>query len=175
MTIIYPEATPSQGNIKLKAVLAITNTAAPSLATEINAATSLDLSMFVRDWNPDITSNTGTAAPRLGTRLQLPQEGQTQLSAVEIRYVYDPQAADTTNENKAKSMLTQGLVFYIVVRKGKDAQNVAFAASQQVEVWKFRAGRQNRTRSGDDEFSEFEISQMLFPTLVPTETSVIAA
>lgn len=162
MTVIYPEATPVQGFTKVKFVLAISNSAAPSLATEVNAATSLDVSFFIRDWNPQLTANTGSAPNRLGTTVQLPLEGNTQFSSVELRYVYDPQGAPTVNENKLKAMLVRGLEFYAVVRKGIDA-NTAFIATDKVEVWKVRAGRQNRGRSGEDEFSEYEIIQNVFP------------
>jgi hypothetical protein len=174
MTLIYPESTPSFGNTKVKAVATIASDAAPSLATEVNAVSSLDVSCFIRDWNPEITSNSGTAPPRLCTKTSMPQEGTSQFSAVELRYVYDPQAADSTDENKAKALFVQGTTHKFVVRKGLDAQSTAFAASQRVEVWEMRAGRQNKVRSGDDEFAEFEISQMFYPIEAPTD-GVIAA
>jgi hypothetical protein len=166
MTLIYPESTPSFGNTKVKAVTTIASDAAPSLATEVNAVTSLDVSCFIRDWNPEITSNSGTAPPRLCTKTSMPQEGTS--------HVYDPQAADSTDENKAKALFVQGTTHKFVVRKGLDAQSTAFAASQRVEVWEMRAGRQNKVRSGDDEFAEFEISQMFYPIEAPTD-GVIAA
>lgn len=174
MTIITPEATSVQGNTKLKAVLTIATLASPSLASEINAASSLDVSCFIRDWNPEIQSNTGFAPPRVCTTVQLPVEGNTQFNPIEIRYVYDPQGADTTDDNKAKALFVRGTEFYMVVRKGLDAQATAFAATQRVEVWKFRAGRQNLVRSGTDEFSEYEISQQLFPLAEPTMAVIVA-
>lgn len=174
MTIIFPTATPVQGNTKVKFCLAIATLTAPSLATEINAASSLDVSFYIRDWNPQLTTNTGNSPNRLGTSTTLPVEGNTQFSPVELRFVYDPQAADTTNENKLKAMLPRGTIFYAVVRKGLDAQNTAFAATQHVEVWKCRAGKQNRTRSGDDEFSEYELTQNVFPLQDLTD-GIIAA
>ena len=38
---------------------------------------------------------------------------------------------------------------------------------QRYELWRFRAGRQNFVRSGEDEFGEYEVSQMLFPLSEP--------
>lgn len=172
MTVIYPEATPVQGNTKAKAVLTIANPASPALATEINAASSLDLSCFLRDLNPEMTSNSGSAPNRLCTTVQLPVEGNTTFSAIEIRYVYDPQAADTTNDNKAKALLLRGTELYIVLRKGLDARATDFAVGQYVETWRFRCGRQNRVRSGEDEFSEYEISQLIYPLTEPTYGTV---
>ena len=175
MTVIYPEATPVQGNTKVQAVLSIGTLASPDLSSEINAGTSLDLSCFLRDWNPEINSNTGSAPNRLCTVVSLPVEGNTQFQPIPIRYIYDPQGDNTVDENKAMTLLTRGTEFYAVVRKGLDAQNTAWAAGQRVEVWKFRCGRQNRLRSGDDEFSEYEVVQNLFPQREPELDAVIVA
>ncbi|HET9501658.1 MAG TPA: hypothetical protein VFO98_15505, partial [Marmoricola sp.] len=68
----------------------------------------------------------------------------------------------------------RGTELYFVVRKGFDAQNTAFAASQKVEVWKVRCGRQNFVRSGEDEFSEYEVSQQIFPLVEPVYGTVAA-
>lgn len=174
MTVIYPEATSVQGNTKIVAVATIADTSAPSLATEIGAAGSVDISCFIRDWNPELQSNQGNAPSRLCTTVQLPVEGNTQFSPIEIRYVYDPQAATSTDDNKARLLLAQGAEFYFVVRKGLDAQATDWAASQYAEVWKVRCGRQNYVRSGEDEFSEYEISQLIFPLTEPTFAQIAA-
>lgn len=174
MTLVYPEATPVQGNTKVQAVLTVADTAAPDLSSEINAVTSVDLSCFLRDWNPEINANEGSAPARLCTTVQLPVEGNTQFQAIEIRYVYDPQAGSGTDENKAKTLLVRGTELYLVVRKGLDAQNTDWAAGQYVETWKFRAGRQNFLRSGDDEFSEYEVVQKLYPQVEPVYGQIAA-
>lgn len=169
MTVIYPEATPVQGNTSLLLMTAVVDLDSVAVTTEVNAATSLNLSCFVRDWNPEMTSNSGNAPARLCSTVQLPVEGNTQFSPIEVRYVYDPQGDDTTDDNKAKAFLTRGTEFYALVRKGFDAQSTAFAAGQRYELWKFRAGRQNKVRSGTDEFSEYEISQQWFPLTEPVD------
>jgi len=174
MTVIYPEATTVQGNTKIQVVASIADTSAPDLSSEIEAVASLDISCFVRDWNPELQSNQGNAPSRLCTTVQLPVEGNTQFNPIEIRYVYDPQAATSTDDNKARSLLTRGSEFYFVVRKGLDAQNTDWAASQYVEVWKVRMGRQNYVRSGDDEFSEYEITQQVFPLTEPIYAQIVA-
>lgn len=174
LDILYPEATPVQGNTTIAVVASVDDLEAPSLATEINAAGSLILSCFVRDWNPELQSNQGNAPSRLCTTVQLPVEGNTQFNPIEIRYVYDPQADDTSDDNKAKALLTRGSEFYFIVRKGFDAKTTDFATTQRVEVWKVRCGRQNRVRSGEDEFSEYEISQQIFPLIEPVD-GVVAA
>jgi len=173
MTVIYPEATPAQGNTSVKVVLTIANPSAPT-AAEVNHASALDISCFLRDWNPEMQSSTVTAPNRLCSGVQLPVEGRTQFNPIQVRYVYDPQAADAADDNKAKALLVRGTEFYAVVRKGLDAQSAAYAAGQRVEVWRFRCGRQNFVRSGDDEAGEFEVSQQLFPLAEPIY-AVIAA
>jgi hypothetical protein len=174
MTVIYPEATPVQGNTSLLLMPTVADLDSVSLATEVNGASAVNVSCFVRDFNPELQSNTGNAPARLCTVVQLPVEGLTQFSPIEVRYVYDPQAADSTNDNKAKAFLTRGTEFYALVRKGFDAQNTAFAAGQRYELWKFRAGRQNKVRSGTDEFSEYEISQQWFPLTEPVDGTIAA-
>lgn len=163
-----------QGNTSLLLMPTVAVLASASLASEVNAASAVNVSCFVRDFNPELTSNSGTAPARLCSTVQLPVEGLTQFSSIEVRYVYDPQAADTTNDNKAKAFLTRGTEFYALVRKGFDAQATAFAAGQRYELWKFRAGRQNKVRSGTDEFSEYEISQQWFPLTEPTDGTIAA-
>lgn len=174
MTLIYPEATPVQGNISLLLMTDVADADSVSLASEVGDAASLNVSCFVRDFNPELTSNSGSAPPRLCTTVQLPVEGLTQFSAIEVRYVHDPQAADSTDDNKAKAFLTRGTEFYALERQGLDAQTVAFAVGQRYKLWRFRAGRQNEGRSGTDEFAEFEIVQQWFPLGEPVPGVLVA-
>lgn len=173
MTVIFPEATSVLGNLKVAVVDTVASLAAPGLAAEIAAGTTLDVSCFIRNWNPDIQTNTGSAPTRACTTLVLPIEGQTQLAGIPIAYVYDPAAATSTDDNKARLKLAQGSEFVVVVRKGLP-YTTAWAAGQFVESFKVRCGRQNKVQSGDDEFAEFEIQQLLFPLVEPVD-GIIAA
>lgn len=173
MTVLYPEATPVLGNTKVLVTPSVATKTAPDLSAEIGHASALDISMFIRNWNPDIQTNTGTAPTRLGTTLQLPLEGQTQLSGILISYVYDPQAATSTDDNKARLLLTQGSEHAAVVRKGLPF-TTAFDVGQYTETLTFRCGRQNYVQSGDDEFSEYEIQQYLFPLIEPVHGQIVA-
>lgn len=172
--IIYPEATPVQGNRSLVLLADVADPDSVSLATEINDETSLNISCFVRDFNPELQSNSGSAPPRLCTVVQLPVEGLTQFSAIEQRYVYDPQGDNTTDDNKAKAFLARGTEFYALDRRGLDAQATAFAVGQRYKLWRFRAGRQNEGRSGTDEFSEEEIVQNWYPLAEPVDGVIVA-
>ena len=163
MTVYFPEATPVLGNLKMNAILTVADPAAIKLATEWNANSSVDLTCFVRPLIPSATTNSGSAPNRMCTTITLPNEGRTEISAFELRYVYDPQADDTDPDNKAKALLVRGLSLTLAFRKGLDARAVAPAVGQKTEAWYGRLGRQNRVTSGDDDQAEFEISQMFFP------------
>lgn len=172
--LIYPEATPVQGNTSIVLLTSVADLDSVSLADEINDATSLNTSCFLRDWNPEMTSNTGNAPGRVCTTVQLPVEGNTQFNAFEQRFVYDPQGAPNSDDNKAKAFLARGVEFYALVRMGLDAREDVFAIGQRYEIWKFRAGRQNRVKSGTDEFAEYEIKQNWFPLIEPVEGVIVA-
>jgi hypothetical protein len=175
VTMLNPEATFVLGNIKLKLATAIANMASPSLASEVNAAGSLDVSLFVvGDFEPTFEPNVGNAPPRLATKLQLPTEGLVQLQPITVEYVYGPQALDTADVNKAKAFLLRGVLFYAVERRGLDAETVAYAATQRARTWYFRAGLQNQTTSGDGEFRQFVIRQQLFPLVEPVSATIAA-
>ncbi|GAA1138345.1 hypothetical protein [Nocardioides aquiterrae] len=173
MSIYEPEAVESQGATKIKLLSAVVDAAAASLATEVNAASSVEATLVFNTWNPTRTPNTGTAPRRVGTRDQFPREGNMQYQPIAITYPDDPQA-DTGDPNvKAKDLLTEGTVKYVLVRKGIDV-DTAFAADQKYELWKVRCGAQIETQSGEDEFAEYQIQQNLYP-LQKVAKGVIAA
>ncbi len=156
MTVHFPEATPVLGNIKVNAMLAVANLAAIKLATEWNAASSVDLSCFLRPFATNVTSASGTAPNRLCTTITLPNEGRTEIGAFELRYVYNPQEDDTDPDNKAKGLLVRGAVLTLGIRKGLDARLVPAAVGDHTEAWAVRLGRQNRVTSGDDDQADTE-------------------
>lgn len=174
MTVYFPEATPAEGAVGVKAIAAVADATAAKLATEVNAATTVDLTCFLRAWNPDLTVNTGTAPPRLCRAAEFPREGRTQYPAIELRYVYDPQGDDMDPDNKAKATLTQGTVTELMIRKGPDADEDAYAVGQKYELWKGRVGKQRRVTSSDDEFAEFEIAQNFYPVAEPIYGVIVA-
>lgn len=174
MSVIYPEATPVQGYTSVLLLETVAVETAVDLSSEIGAVGSVNVSCFIRDFSPEFQNNIGNAPARLCTTVQLPVEGNTQFQPIEVRYVYDPQADDSTDDNAAKAFLTRGTEFYALVRKGFDAQSDAFAVGHRYELYKMRAGRQNKVRSGDDEFAEYEISQQWFPTQEPVDGVIVA-
>ncbi len=162
MSTFFPEATPVLGNLAVRWISTAADLDSISLATEWNAASSVDLSCFLRPFTPGATEATGSAPNRICTTITLPQRGRTEISAFDLRYVYDPQGDDADPDNEAKAALTDGATGILVVRKGV-AFATAGAVGQHYEAWTGYLGRQNRVQSGDDDFAEFEISQMFFP------------
>lgn len=176
MTVIFPEATQQLGNTSVTVVQTVANMAAPDLSTEINAVSSVNVSCFLYSGGVG-TSNTnkGSAPRRVCTKAELQQFGITNYEVTDLSYVYDPQAADSTDDNKAKAALTEGSEVYLIVRKGLDAETVAYAAGQYVDVWHVELGPQNRTQTGDGEFDEFSITQSVVVKSPPQQDVLIVA
>lgn len=176
MTVVFPVATKSLGNTSVIAVATIANTSAPSLATEINASTSVNGSCYLyADLVATGETNKGTAPTRACEKTEREEFGRTKYSISDIQYVYDPQAAGTTDENKFKTALAPDTELYIVERIGLDSQTSALAAGQKVNVHHVRVGPQNRTKTGDGEFDEFSITQAISYVTDPVYDVAIVA
>lgn len=161
MTLIMPEGVPTLGNTAVIAAVAVADMTAPKLATELNAATSVNLSDFLEasGWNPQATSNKGTRPPRLGSKTQRDTFNRTTYSLGTMSYSYDPQALDTDDENKAKALLAEGTTIFLVERLGLDAENTAWAVGQKTRTHKVILGVQSVGGDRTDENGEFVIMQ----------------
>ena len=177
MAVIYPAGTGVQGNLGVKWVEAIADEAAPSLATELEAASSVDIScyLYAGGWNVTVNANKGAAPRRLCTRQTTEQFGATTYTLADLLYTLDPQAADSDPDNAALAALTAGSEGFIVVRMGLDARELAWAVGQYVNVYAVRLGEQNHIGDTTDEFAEFQVQQPAILTKPPVLRSVIAA
>lgn len=175
MTIIMPEHVSVMDNTKVALMTSVANLAAPSLATEINASSSLDVTCFVvGGFAPTVQPSTAYPPPRLCGGLSLPVRGRSQLQPIRVRYVFHPQEADTTDNNKAKAFLAEGVLFFAMVRRGLPALTDAFTAAEKVQTWRFEAGPQNEIPSGDDDGAIWVVEQDWLPKAMPVP-GVIAA
>jgi hypothetical protein len=160
VSIIFPEGITARGKIKLKAVLTMANTATPALATEINAASSLDVSCFVYGdgWAPNLEQNKVEAPLRLCTKRTVDKFGNVKFTLQDLHYVVDPQGAPASNNVKAYETLTPGLKLYFVERQGLDAELTNYAVGQFVNVHPIELGPE-RLITGDpsDEANEFMV------------------
>lgn len=162
MSVYFPIATPVLGNLSIRWISTVVDMTAIDLSSEWSAGTSLDLTCFLRPFTPTASQTVGSAPPRICTTITLPQGGRTEISGFELHYVYDPQAGATA-DNDALDTLTEGAEGVLVLRKGIPFTTAA-AATQKYEAWAVRLLRQNRVQSGDDDYAEFEVSQMALPT-----------
>lgn len=165
MSPIYePVAVKQQGSDKIVFCTDLASAAAPSLATELNAASSVEgtLAMY-GTWRPPVNVETGNAPTRIGTSTQLPQEGNAQLQVIPVSYPHDPSADDTDPQNKLRALLAEGVELYAVVRRGVD-KDTDWTVGDRVEVWHVRCGYQDTdSATGDDAFAEYAVSQNLIP------------
>ncbi len=176
MSIIYPEATQVFGQTSVAVVQTMANPAAPDLSTDLQASSTVNVSCFLYSGGVGTsTTNKGEAPRRVCTKSVLQNFGQTTYEVSDLVYTYDPQAALSTNDNKARQALTEGSEVYLIVRRGLDAQDTPFAVGQYVDVWKVRLGPQNKTQTGDGEFDEFSITQTVVAIAPPVEDVQIVA
>lgn len=179
MTVLYPEATQVYGNTSVVVVQEMTDTTvpiAPSLATDINDATSVNVSCFLYSGGTGTsTTNKGEAPRRVCTKSVLQQFGSTTYEVTDLQYTYDPQAALSAENNKARSALVEGSEVWLVIRRGLDAQDTAYAAGQYVDLWHVRLGPQNKTQTGDGEFDEYSVTQSVVALEPPIEDVAIVA
>jgi hypothetical protein len=172
VTVVFPEAVKAQGNTSVTIAQTIADMTAPSLGTEINAASSVNASCYLYgDLNPTISTAKGEAPRRLCTTEVFQQFGNTTYEVPDLQYVYNPQGDLTDEANEALAALTEGSEVFLVIRRGMNARTAAYAVGQQVDVWHVRLGPQNRTVTGDGEFDEYAITQSVIP-LEPPEYSV---
>jgi hypothetical protein len=160
MSVVFPTAIKSQGNVSVVVVQTMTTPSAPSLATDINGATAVNGSCYLYSGGAG-TSNTnkGDAPRRLCSTSTFQQLGNTSYDVTDLQYVYDPQSASTVPANKLMAALAPGASVYLIIRKGLNAQTTAYAATQKVDVWHIKLGPQNFGMTGDGEFDELSITQ----------------
>lgn len=161
MTVVYPEGTPTLGTTKLKAGIVIpTSLAAPSLATDVNAASSVEITghLFAAGWNPSGSQGKGSRAARLGSTSTRDSLNRAQWTAPTLQYVYDPTADDAAAGNEAKELLVEGTEVVLYERRGLDA-DTALIATHRVRVHHVRVGAQIPMGDAADENGEHFISQ----------------
>lgn len=158
---IFPTAVAVMGNVKVQFVTAIASLTAPSLATEINAASSLDVSCYLTadGWSGTSESSKVTPPRRLCSKRVFERNGVVNDSLTNIHYIIDPQAAAATNGKKAFEKLTNGATGYFVVRFGLDAQTVDWTAGQFVNIWPVVLGVPTITGDAGDEAAEVYVDQ----------------
>lgn len=163
MTVVSPEGTPTLGATKVTAVVSIADEEAPSLASEISAATSVDISCYLypEGWAPDATTQRGQKKARLCSKTTIEALNRTNYTFGNLQYVHDPQAADSAPGNEARELLQDGMIVHLLERQGPDAEDVDWAATQHSISHKVKLGPQIRSGDRTDDNGEFFITQAL--------------
>lgn len=157
MTEVYPEFAPVLGAVKVAAVVAVADPAAPKLATEINAATSVGLTcaLMAGGWAPTGSQGKGTRRRRLCDRSTAEVLNAVQYSIGALMYTTgNPQAPETEITN----LMVEGARIYIVERLGEDEDNV-WAVADRVRTHYVELGAPIKVYDTADDNGEFTISQ----------------
>jgi len=151
-----PASTKAFGTEKFSFVATIATITAPSLATEINAAGSLDVSCYLFDSSDRPTQNTNriTRERRVCDTVQFEQIGITTMQGGNLMYALDPQAAAGATGKKAWEKFVAGATGFLVRRAGIDV-NTDYAAGQFVDVIPIEVGPHFDVKVGDGESAEW--------------------
>lgn len=158
MTVVYPEGTPTLGNVKVIAVASVADIAAPT-TTELAAGVDLSCYLMADGWNPAATQGKGTRARRLCSTRNRETLNPSQWSGPTLRYTHDPQANDAADGNEARELLQEGALLYFFERQGLDAQDDAIAAAERGRVHYLELGEQFEMGDPNDENGEFFVMQ----------------
>lgn len=160
MTVVQPEGTPTLGNTKVAAVVTVADLAAPKLATEINAVTSVDIScyLYADGWTPSGSQAKQARKRRLCSRKDVESLHTVTYTIGALRYSHDPQAADAAAGNEARELLQQGVLINLVERQGLDALEDPFTVAERVRTHYVELGEQFES-ADTDENGEFYIMQ----------------
>lgn len=104
--------------------------ASPSVATNLKATTTLDISCYLTNGLNLDASTDKIADDRLCLKVVVEGIGTVKFSLGDLEYIWDPQHADSLS-NKAYTALTPGSLGSLWIRFGMDAE-VDPAASQKV-------------------------------------------
>lgn len=164
MTVVYPEGTPTLGNTSITAVLAVADEDSPKLATEINAATSVNISCYLYDdgWTPGGTQTKQTKKRRLCSKRDVEQLFTATYTIGALRYTHDPQAADAGAGNEARELMQAGTKLYLIERQGLDAREDALAVGQHTLSHYVELGEQFWSTDTDDNGEYFIMQEVAY-------------
>ena len=145
----------SNESVSIKWVTTIANTAAPALASEINAATSVTLECLMTDkFSPDASVEKVSLRRACSAQVR-ERNGAITRTVADIIAVYDPQAAGSAAINKAYTALAPRAQGYLVVRWGKHV-DTAWAVADKVDVYPVEIGYRSKIAGADNEELTFK-------------------
>lgn len=129
----------ADGMVKVAWVLAIANTGAPKLATEIKAATSVeDITCWITNAFTPNAELQMIEDRRMCSKQTFQSIGTVMWSIEELNYLFDPQNPGSEN-NKVYEAMVDGQIGFLVVGWGKDAEE-DWAIGDVVDVFPVELG-----------------------------------
>jgi len=140
MPTTVPPGFVADASLRVWFVTTLSNPAAPSVASELNAGTTVDVTCYLTNgFNPDASVATITD-DRLCLKVVLEDVGTTTWSVDDLNYIWDPQNAASVS-NKLFAALAPNTTGYFVARYGMDVDTAA-AAGQKGWVIPIKLGPQ---------------------------------
>ena len=166
-----PVGVPSDGMVKVAFVTSIGDLDAPSIATDINAATSLeDFTCWLTTFGVDASEQTREVF-RFCSKQVFEDYGTVTYTVSDLVYVYDPQNP-TSETNKVYTALKEGTRGFLVVGWGKDAEE-EWAAGDVVDIYPVKVGAQRKQTP--ERNSELTVAQKPYVTGAIAEDRALAA
>lgn len=174
MSVVFPEGIVAEGNVKVAFVETLADVDSPSVAAIV---AGVDLSGYIKAGQFSTTSEQARGDDRrLGSKQTFQTLGRETPAIADLVYVYDPQSAPADPENEAYETLVSGTEGFFVVRYGLDAQDVAFAAAQKVDVYPVQLGVQRKDSAPEnDEFAKLTVTQSVAVSGLVVRDAVLAA
>lgn len=159
MTVTVPESVSTDGNITTWWVTTIADPTAPKVATEIDAASSLMIQCFLKEYVGISTTVEEVEDWRACMRDVLATPGTSKTTIDPLVITIDPQNPAGAN-NKAYAALTPGTDGHIVVRYGVPTATAA-AASQIVDVFPVTVASRDKQKVERNSQLKAEVKVML--------------
>lgn len=159
MTVLLPETVQTLGNRSVW-IVPEADVANPTALTAaiVNAGFHATCYIYGNGGMVAGTQQKGSSPRKLCETKTREQLGTVQESITDLQYSYSPQGDDADDANAMKAAMVDGTRVYVVERLGVQDSATA-VANQVVNVYLTTLGYRNRTMTGDDEYSEFSITQ----------------
>jgi len=140
MPTTVPSGFVADASLRVWFVTTLANPAAPSVSTEINAGSTVDVTCYLTNgFNPDAAVAT-ISDDRLCLAVVLEDKGVTTWTLADLEYIWDPQTPASVS-NKAFAGMPEDGTGYFVARYGVNV-DTAPAAAQKVYVFPVKMGPQ---------------------------------
>lgn len=179
MAVITPSLVKSYGREKwlwVPGANGIADTDAPTIG-ELSAVGVLDLTGYLfadQFGGPTTTTNKGTLPRRFSETVQYQASGTRTWDMPDLVLAVDPQAAPGSDGKKALEALTEGASGFLVQRQG-DLASVDIATGDYVNVYPVSVDKPLASKTGNDEFAVFALSQSVSITAEPTTLVAVTA